>query len=137
MSWVASVMALILSIIGRHPARGARSLGLITWADHLGRSLGRSLGLAGDRAVGMTQIAALVAPPHVVDQRVRPLALHLEGGDQRVFRRHRHALVFASDVYADGEFEHHGGLFPATSVGRDARFGLLELREPNLQNFLR
>src|SRR5262245_45694191 len=61
------------------------------------RSLGRSLGLAGDRAVGMTQIAALVAPPHVVDQRVRPLALHLEGGDQRVFRRHRHALVFASD----------------------------------------
>src|SRR5262249_10626834 len=79
-------------------ARGARSLGLITWADHLGRSLGRSLGLAGDRAVGMTQIAALVAPPHVVDQRVRPLALHLEGGDQRVFRRHRDAIAFAIAV---------------------------------------
>src|SRR5262249_57878071 len=27
--------------------------------------------------------------------------------------------------------------FRATSVGRDARFGLLELREPHLQNFLR
>src|SRR6516225_10990866 len=113
MSWVASVMALMLSIIGRHPMRAAR--------DHLGRSLGRSLGLAGDRAVGMTQISALVAAPHVVDQRVRPLALH----------RHRHAFVFASDVYADGEFEHHGDLFPATSVGGDAGFGLLELREPH------
>src|SRR5262249_30704551 len=92
------------------------------------RSLGQSLGLGGNRAVGMTQIAALVAPPHVVDQRIRPLALHLEGGDQRVFRRHRHALVFASDVYADGKFEHHGALSPATSVGGDARLGLLELR---------
>src|SRR5262249_51821935 len=70
------------------------------------RSLGQSLGLGGNRAVGMTQIAALVAPPHVVDQRVRPLALHLERGDQRVLRRHRHALVFASDVYAGGAFEH-------------------------------
>src|SRR5262249_40840730 len=38
----------------------------------------------------------------------------------------------ASDVYADGEFEHHGGLFPATSVGCGARLGLLELREPHL-----
>src|SRR5262245_2274774 len=99
MSWVASVMALILSIIGRHPVSVARSLR-------------RSLALGGNRAVGMTQIATLVAPPHVVDQGVRPLALHLQGGDQRVLRRHRHALVFASDVYADGEFEHHGGLFP-------------------------
>src|SRR6516162_447118 len=117
MSWVASVMALMLSIIGRHPMRGARS---------------QSLGLGGNRAVGMTQIAALVAPPHVVDQGIRPLALHLERGDQRVLRRHRHALVFASDVYADGKFEHHGALFPATSVGGDARFGLLELREPHL-----
>src|SRR5262249_9343315 len=124
MSWVASVMALMLSIIGRHPMRAARSLG-------------RSLGLGGNRAMGMTQIAALVAPPHVVDQRVRPLALHLARGDQRVLRRHRHALVFAGDVYADGEFEHHGALFPVTSVGRGARFGLLELREPHLQNLLR
>jgi putative ABC transport system substrate-binding protein len=47
-------------------------------------------------------------------------------------RTNRHALVFASDVYADGEFEHHGGLFPATSVGCGARLGLLELREPHL-----
>src|SRR5262249_56546244 len=81
------------------------------------RSLGRSLGSGGNRAVGMTQIAALVAPPHVVDQRIRPLALNLKRGDQRVLRRHRHALVFASDVYADGEFEHHGAIFPATSIG--------------------
>src|SRR5262249_23228811 len=32
----------------------------------------RSLGLGGDRPVGMTQIAAPVAPPHVVDQSIRP-----------------------------------------------------------------
>src|SRR5262249_11967436 len=69
----------------------------------------RSPGLGGNRSVGMTQIAALVAPPHVVDHGIRPLALHLEGSDQRILRRPRHALVFASDVYADGEFEHHGG----------------------------
>src|SRR6516164_10592528 len=115
MSWVARVMALMLSIIGRRPISATR--------DHPALA---------HRSVGMTQIAALVAPPHVVDHGIRPLALHLEGSDQRVFRRHRHALVFASDVYADGEFEHHGGLFPATSVGGDARFGLLELREPHL-----
>ena len=120
MSWVARVMALMLSIIGRHPMRAVR--------DHSANHLA----FGGNRAVGMTQIAALVAPPHVVDQRVRPLALHLERGDQRVLRRHRHALVFASDVYADGEFEHHGALFPATSVGGNARLGLLELRESNL-----
>src|SRR5215468_10045627 len=118
MSWVASVMALMLSII-THPISGARSLR-------------RSLGLGGDRPVGMPQIAAPVAPPHVVDQGIRPLALHLERGDQRILRRHRYALVFASGVYADGEFEHHGGLFPTTSVGCGARLGLLELREPHL-----
>src|SRR5262249_23996722 len=49
----------------------------------------RSPGLGGNRSVGMTQIAALVAPPHVVDQGIRPLALHLEGSDQRILRRHR------------------------------------------------
>src|ERR1700730_1806282 len=114
MSWVASVMALMLSIIP-HPISGARSL-----------ALGRN------RPVGMTQIAAPVAPPHVVDHGIRPLAFHLECGDERILRRHRHALVFASDVYADGEFEHHGGLFPATSVGGGARLGLLELREAHL-----
>src|SRR5215467_7721291 len=119
MSWVASVMALILSIIGRHPISGARSLR-------------RSLGLGGDRLVGVTQIAAPVAPPHVVDQGIRPLALHLERGNQRIFRRYRHALVFASDVYADGEFEHHGDRFLATSIRGDARLGFFELREPHL-----
>src|SRR5262245_27711782 len=122
MSWVASVMALMFSIIA-HPISCARSLR---------RSLRRSLGLGGDRPVGMTQIAALVAPPHVVDHGIRPLAFHLERGDQRILCRHRHTLVFASDVYADGEFEHHGGLFPTTSVGCGARLGLLELREPHL-----
>src|SRR5215471_18165857 len=114
MSWVASVMALMLPIIP-HPIGGARSLAL-----------------GGDRPVGMTQIAAPVAPPHVVDHGIWPLALHLERGDQRILRGHRHALVFASDVYTDGEFEHHGGLFPAMSVGCGARLGLLELREPYL-----
>src|SRR6516164_11082491 len=89
MSWVATVMALMLSIIGRRPI-----------SDDV-----RSPGLGGNRSVGMTQIAALVAPPHVVDHGIRPLALHLEGSDQRSLGRHLHALVFASDVYADGEFE--------------------------------
>src|SRR6516165_9449523 len=116
MSWVATVMALMLSIIGRRPI----SVDV------------RSPGLGGNRSVGMTQIAALVAPPHVVDHGIRPLALHLERSDQRILRRHRHALVFASDVYADGEFEHHGGFFLATLVGRGARFGVLELREQHL-----
>src|SRR5215471_4251231 len=60
----------------------------------------------------MAQIAALVAPAHVVDQRIRPLTFYLQGGNQGVFRRHRHALVFAGDVYSDGEFERHGGVLP-------------------------
>src|SRR5260370_14260334 len=96
------------------------------------RSLGRSLGLRGDSPVRLTTIAPIVPPPHVVDHGIRPLAFHLELGDQPLLRRHRHALVFASGVYADGEFEHHGGLFPLSSVGSGARLGLLELREPHL-----
>src|SRR5215471_12313640 len=118
MSWVASVMALMLSII-THPISGARSLR-------------RSLGLGDNRPVGMPQIAAPVAPPHVVDKGIRPLALHLERGDQRILRRNRHALVLASNVYADGEFQHHGDRFLATSIRGDARLGFFELREPHL-----
>src|SRR6516162_9882142 len=126
MSWVASVMALMFSII-THPISGARSL-----RRSLRQLLRRSLGLGGDRPVGMPQIAAPVAPPHVVDQGIRPLALHLERGDQRILRRYRYALVFASDVYADGEFQHHGDRFLATSIRGDARLGFFELREPHL-----
>jgi hypothetical protein len=40
-------------------------------------------------------------------------------GDLRILRRHRHALSLASDVYADGEFEHHTGILPGDVNGRD------------------
>src|SRR5262249_59100352 len=57
----------------------------------------------------MTQIAALVAPAHVVDHRVRPLGLDLERRYQRVLRRYIDALPVARDVNADGVFVHHAG----------------------------
>src|SRR5262245_54231396 len=84
----------------------------------------------------MTQITALVPPTDVVDQSIRPLAFDLECSDEGVFRRHRHALMLAGRAYTDGELERHGGVLPRL-VGRDARFGFFELREPDLQNFLR
>src|SRR4029077_10964761 len=83
----------------------------------------------------MTQIAALVAPTHVVDQSIRPLTFDLERSDEGVFRRHRHALMLAGRAYTDGEFERHGGVLPRL-VGRDARLSLFQLREPDLQDLL-
>ena len=84
----------------------------------------------------MTQIAAFVAPTHVVDQSIGPLTFDLERSDEGIFRRHRHALMFAGCAYTDGEFERHGDVLPRL-VGRDARLGLFQLREPDLKDLLR
>src|SRR5262249_43185021 len=92
----------------------------------------RSLALGGNRPVRMTQIAALVAPSHVVDQGIRPLALHLEGAISASSAATVTLSCLPAMFMPTVIFEHHGGLFLATSVGRDARFGLLELREPHL-----
>ena len=51
----------------------------------------------------MAQIAALIAPAHVIDGGVRPLQLHLEGSHEGIFRHHRHAVTRAGDVDANGE----------------------------------
>src|SRR5260221_14687973 len=116
MARVASVTALMLSII--RPQSNYCSIS-------------RSAGFGGDGRVRMTNVAAPVAPAHVIDYGVRPLALRLERSDKRILSRHRHALVSPGEVDANGEFQHD--ILPPL-VGRHARFGFFKLREPHLQN---
>src|ERR1700734_3548967 len=58
----------------------------------------------------MALVAALVAAADVVDHGLGIFAFPLEGGDQSILGRHRHALRFAGDVQSDREFERHGDI---------------------------
>ena len=55
----------------------------------------------------MALVPAPIAAPHVIDRRLGLSLLHLERRNQGVLRRYGHGSRFASDVYADREFERH------------------------------
>jgi hypothetical protein len=53
--------------------------------------------------MGMTQIAAPVAPADEIDRRGRLLQFHFERSHERIFGRHGHAVANAGDVEPNGE----------------------------------
>ena len=60
----------------------------------------------------MALIAASVETAHVGDQRVRPLGLDLQRGNQGVLGFHHDPVALAFDIDTDGELRLHGSTLP-------------------------
>ena len=57
---------------------------------------------------GMARVATAVLPAYIGDGGIRPLGLHLERGDERIFGVDRHAVRLALGPEAHGVMGWHG-----------------------------